>query len=177
MSQKIGSAIDRVDVPEATTMGGLSAVHFAHSLGDQGVERRGLLKGFAVLLGGLGLTAMGVFPRVRVALANGKHSVEDFCPSNIPGTCWPGCGPSFASGSYCKTSGGKKGWHKTKTNNTGYYKYKLRPDVCYGGWADAWLWANGSSCSGCSNKDWRCHDGYVKWGTSSYTPTICRYCI
>lgn len=169
-----GSSLEAI--PFVSRTGGFSAEDDFASRPRSRPTRRGFLKGTVAVVGGFGLAAMGVFPKARAALA-GNYDIYGACPTSISGTCLPGCGPSFASQSYCKTSTNPLTWHKDSLDNSGYYAYKLRPNACTGGWADGWLWANDSSCSGCSNKKWRCHDGYYRYGTGSWQPVICRWCV
>lgn len=121
----------------------------------------------------------------RPALAHSTGSGGDY---NITSTChttaYSNCGGCTATGRIiggCCTT-----WTGGCSNGPGYHKhqhstYDLRPDVCYGGYYDGWLWKWTACCyvgSGVYkvNRTWRCHDGRIngaasicRWVTSSGT--------
>lgn len=101
--------------------------------------------------------------------------------------CIPGCGPSVVYGDACTTSGRLTGYHRGLLNSwvlaAGVW-WKLRPSKCISsgsgisGWKnwDGWKWSTDSTCVECTNKYWRCHDGYMDTGEGS-TTSICRWCV
>src|ERR671922_19038 len=88
----------------------------------------------------------------------GYYDIYPRCPSYAGNhNCSPGCGPSVVCSSCCRTSGSYKGFHKSGVSHPG--KYKLRPNQCYGGGYDGWIWAYAHRCGSCSRGvKWRCHD-------------------
>lgn len=82
-----------------------------------------------------------------------------------PHNCSPGCGPSTVCGG---RSGGpccSGGWHRR--DGSTYSGYQLRPNQCWAGYYDGWLWR----CS--STVRYRCHDGWTYSGGRKWK-TICR---
>ncbi|GAA1546005.1 hypothetical protein GCM10009678_30850 [Actinomadura kijaniata] len=143
------------------------------------VGRRGVLAGLAAAGAAVGLNALGVFPPARQALAAGYRAPGGYqiyprCPSYAANhNCSPGCGPSVVCSDCCRTSGTYKGYHKSGKSHPG--KYKLRPNQCYGGGWDGWLWAYSRRCGSCARGvTWRCHDGWKKSSRGSWYKTICR---
>jgi hypothetical protein len=136
--------------------------------------RRGFLRGSLVAGASVGLTTLGVFPQARKALAEGYDMKSLPCPSYAAShNCSPGCGPSLPSESFCRTASPHAGYHRT--GSAGGYNYSLRPNQCYGGWADGWYWEYKARCGGCAGgKRYRCHDGYRSSGSGT-TRTICRH--
>jgi hypothetical protein len=143
------------------------------------VPRRSVLGGVASAGFGLGMAALGVFPAARQAAAapyDEYYQIKKLpCPSYAAGhNCSPGCGPSKVCASCCRTSGSRKGFHHSSASKP---NHKLRPNNCYGGWADGWLWRYAHRCGTCQNtRTYRCHDGWRR--TDKYSPyyrTICRW--
>jgi hypothetical protein len=139
-------------------------------------SRRSVLRGAVASGMALGFTALGVFPAARRAYADGYDIKGLPCPSYAgPHNCSPGCGPSIVYSAAC----GGDGWHRVDGNV--FISYSLRPNQCYGGWADGWLWRAGG-CAGCGTVEWRCHDGWIRTCTTSGCVTsksICRtgWCV
>jgi hypothetical protein len=139
-----------------------------------GIGRRTLFRAAAVAGASVGVAALGVFPPARKALADGYDIIGHYssgspCSSGqyaVNHNCSPGCGPSPNCVQCCSGSG----WHQ---NN--YATYFLRPNACWGGWADGWLWST-PNCAGCGTRTWRCHDGAITDGYTFY-PTICRWSV
>lgn len=101
--------------------------------------------------------------------------------------CTPGCGPSIVYGDACHTSGRLTGYHRGLLKSwvlaSGVW-WKLRPSKCispdsgiddWENW-DGWKWRTYGDCAECTNKYWRCHDGYVDTGEGTNT-SICRWCV
>lgn len=144
-----------------------SRVHLTPSI----PSRRSFLKGVASLGAAAGLFTLNVFPMVRQARADG-WDIYGACPSYAAGhNCSPGCGPSPVGANACQPPGQPHtGYHRANGDT-----YILRPNQCYSGTYDGWLWQYSNSCGDCRTSiTYRCHDGYTKSG-GSYTPTICRY--
>ena len=144
--------------------------------------RRSVLTGLAAAGATAGLKALGVFPPARQALNSGFQLVGYYdiyprCPSYAADhNCSPGCGPSLVCSSCCQTSGERKGFHKSAVSDPG--RYKLRPNQCYGGTYDGWIWKYAGSCGSCSESiTWRCHDGWKKSDEGVWYKTICRTAI
>ncbi|MQY14418.1 hypothetical protein SRB5_45850 [Streptomyces sp. RB5] len=118
-----------------------------------------------------GFAAMGVFSAAREAYADGYDIWTGACPSYADGhNCSPGCGPSTVYTDACATSGTYAGFHK----NDGV-TWTLRPNQCYSGTYDGWLWRYSSACGECGcGIERRCHDGYRNTG-SGWVKSICRY--
>jgi hypothetical protein len=141
--------------------------------------RRNVLRGLAAAGTSLGLTALGVFPQARQALAagyslRGYYDIYPRCPSYASNhNCSPGCGPSLVCSVCCRTSGKHKGFHRSGVSDP--HRYKLRPNQCYGGRWDGWVWAYAHSCGNCrKGVTWRCHDGWKKSKRGNWYKTICR---
>jgi hypothetical protein len=136
-----------------------------------GAARRSVLGGIVAVGSGIGLTALGIFPPARKAIA-GSYDFKGLpCPSYAAShNCSPGCGPSpvCANGECC--------W-PNKHVHRGSGKWRLRPNQCYGGVYDGWLWSYTGQCGSCSRGvTYRCHDGYyVSPTTGHWWPTICRW--
>lgn len=118
----------------------------------------------------VGLTALGVFPAVRRARADG-YTIYNRCPSYADGhNCSPGCGPSTIYGDACNTSGSLLGFHKDDGVN-----WTLRPNQCFSGGYDGWLWMHSGACGACAcYVERRCHDGYRRT-SSGWVNSICRW--
>lgn len=119
----------------------------------------------------LGFAALGVFPSARKAYADGYDIYDGPCPSYASShDCSPGCGPSTVYADACETSGEHAGFHK----NDGV-TWTLRPNGCFGGTYDGWLWRFNEACGACGCYiERRCHDGYRKVG-GSWVRSICRF--
>ncbi|MFI0793807.1 peptidoglycan-binding protein [Micromonospora rubida] len=130
------------------------------------LSRRTLLRaGTAV-----GMAALSVFPAARRAYADG-YEIYAACPTYASDhNCSPGCGPSTIFADSCNTSGTNIGFHK----NDGV-TWMLRPNQCYGGTYDGWLWLYNGACGACTcSVERRCHDGYKKT-SSGWVKSICRW--
>ncbi|WP_405110258.1 peptidoglycan-binding protein [Micromonospora sp. NBC_01405] len=130
------------------------------------LSRRTLLRaGTAV-----GMAALSVFPAARRAYADG-YTIYAGCPTYASNhNCSPGCGPSTIFADSCITSGTNTGFHK----NDGV-TWTLRPNQCYGGTYDGWLWLYQGACGACAcSVERRCHDGYKKT-SSGWVKSICRW--
>jgi len=130
------------------------------------LSRRTLLQaGTAV-----GMAALSIFPAARRAYADG-YTIYGGCPTYAADhNCSPGCGPSAIFGGACNTSGTYTGFHK----NDGI-TWKLRPNQCYAGTYDGWLWRYQGACGACAcSVERRCHDGYTKT-SSGWVRSICRW--
>jgi peptidoglycan hydrolase-like protein with peptidoglycan-binding domain len=119
----------------------------------------------------VGFAAMGVFPAARAAYADGYDIYEGPCPSYAADhDCSPGCGPSTIYAGSCETSGPHVGFHR----NDGV-TWTLRPNQCYSGSYDGWLWKYQGACGACDcSVERRCHDGYRNSG-SGWVRSICRW--
>ncbi|WP_051469012.1 hypothetical protein [Actinomadura oligospora] len=145
--------------------------------------RRGLLAGLAAAGATAGLNAIGVLPPARQALAegfsltSGYYDIYPHCPPGEPSVgCSPGCGPSLVCSVCCRTSGKYKGYHRSGVSDP--HRYKLRPNQCYGGKWDGWLWKVSKSCGNCrKGVTWRCHDGWKKSKRGNWYKTICRKAV
>ncbi len=61
------------------------------------------------------------------------------------------------------------GYHRYDSDGT--LEYSWRPNQCWGGTYDGWLWR-------CSPETmYRCHDGYVTTGDGGTTATVCRWTV
>ncbi len=131
------------------------------------LSRRGLLQAGTAL----GMVALSVFPAARRAYADGYDIYTGSCPSYADDhDCSPGCGPSTIFADSCETSGSHLGFHK----NDGV-TWKLRPNQCFSGTYDGWLWRHQGSCGACAcSVERRCHDGYRRT-TSGWVKSICRW--
>ncbi|MFI6822714.1 peptidoglycan-binding protein [Micromonospora sp. NPDC050187] len=130
------------------------------------LSRRTLLQaGTAV-----GMAALSVFPAARRAYADG-YTIYAGCPSYASDhNCSPGCGPSTIFADACNTSGTYTGFHK----NDGV-TWILRPNECYTGTYDGWLWRFQGACGACAcSVERRCHDGFRKT-SSGWVKAICRW--
>ncbi len=118
----------------------------------------------------LGLTALSIFPAARRAYADG-YTIYSGCPTYASNhNCSPGCGPSPIFAAACNTSGTHTGFHKNDGTT-----WKLRPNQCYGGTYDGWLWRYQGACGACAcSVERRCHDGYRKT-SSGWVRSICRW--
>lgn len=138
--------------------------------------RRTVLGGVASAGFGLGMSVLGVFPAARQAAASGYYDVKGLpCPSYAgPHNCSPGCGPSRVCATCCRTSGRRRGFHHSSYSKA---NHKLRPNHCYGGWADGWLWKYSARCGPCRrSRTYRCHDGWKRnTSRSPFYRTICRW--
>lgn len=119
----------------------------------------------------VGFTALGVFPQARKAYADGYDIWTGSCPSYASDhDCSPGCGPSAIYGDACETSGTHAGFHKDDG-----VTWTLRPNQCYAGSYDGWLWRYDGACGSCGcYVERRCHDGY-RSTTSGWVRSICRW--
>jgi hypothetical protein len=126
----------------------------------------------AALAGGtaLGFAALGMFPAVRRALADG-YTIYDRCPSYAADhNCSPGCGPSTIYPDSCVVSGTNLGFHKADG-----VTWTLRPNQCFSGGYDGWLWLHNAACGACTcYVERRCHDGYRRT-SSGWVKSICRW--
>ena len=139
-------------------------------------RRRFLTRCFAAGVG-LSLGGLAKLPPARNAFAShvGRHPYEIKglpCPTYASGhQCNPGCGPSRVHADACDVA---------DPHYTGYHRraglgWKVRPNQCYGGWADGWRWS--TPCVPClRGATLRCHDGWRcnSSGGNCY-PTICRW--
>ncbi|MEU5790292.1 peptidoglycan-binding protein [Micromonospora purpureochromogenes] len=130
------------------------------------LSRRTLLQaGTAV-----GMAALSIFPAARRAYADG-YDIYGSCPSYASDqNCSPGCGPSPIFAAACNTSGTNTGFHKNDGTT-----WKLRPNQCYAGTYDGWLWRYQGACGACAcSVERRCHDGY-RQTSSGWVRSICRW--
>ena len=130
-------------------------------------RRRTVLQSATVV----GFAALGVFGPARQAYADGYDIWTGECPSYASEhDCSPGCGPSTVHAAACETSGEYEGFHR----NDGV-TWTLRPNQCYSGSYDGWLWAFSGACGACGcGIERRCHDGYFNSG-SGWARSICRW--
>lgn len=144
-----------------------SAVHMSQRRSRP--SRRGVLRSALVGVTALGMSALGVFPPAREALADGY----DIHKSGCNGIQYRNCKDCCCS-TVCAHCCNAKGWHR----RTG--DYLLRPNQCYSGGGnrskDGWFWR---AC-GCTKPDGskgtrvsRCHDGYLITEAGAVR-TICR---
>ncbi|RKN04503.1 peptidoglycan-binding domain-containing protein [Streptomyces radicis] len=119
----------------------------------------------------VGFAALGVFGAAREAYADGYDIWTGECPSYASEhDCSPGCGPSTVHAAACETSGPYAGFHR----NDGV-TWTLRPNQCYSGSYDGWLWRFTGACGACGcGIERRCHDGYFNSG-SGWVRSICRW--
>ncbi|WDZ82933.1 peptidoglycan-binding domain-containing protein [Micromonospora cathayae] len=130
------------------------------------LSRRALIQaGTAV-----GMAALSVFPAARRAYADG-YTIYGSCPSYASDhNCSPGCGPSTIFADACNTSGTYLGYHKNDGTT-----WILRPNECYSGTYDGWLWHYQGPCGACAcSVERRCHDGYRKT-SAGWVRSICRW--
>ncbi|EST18283.1 peptidoglycan-binding domain-containing protein [Streptomyces niveus] len=118
-----------------------------------------------------GFAALGVFTAARQAYADGYDIWTGACPSYATDhNCSPGCGPSTIYADACVTSGTNTGFHRTDG-----VTWTLRPNQCYAGTYDGWLWRYSAACGSCGcGIERRCHDGYRDTG-SGWVKSICRW--
>ncbi|MBO4207682.1 peptidoglycan-binding domain-containing protein [Micromonospora echinofusca] len=130
------------------------------------LSRRALLRAGTAI----GMAALSVFPAARRAYADG-YSIYNGCPTYASDhNCSPGCGPSTIFADACNTSGTYLGFHK----NDGV-TWTLRPNECYAGTYDGWLWLYQGACGACAcSVERRCHDGYRRT-SSGWVKSICRW--
>ncbi|MET7640866.1 peptidoglycan-binding protein [Streptomyces sp. NPDC005438] len=119
----------------------------------------------------VGFAALGVFSVTREAYADGYDIWTGDCPSYAADhDCSPGCGPSTVFVDACEESGEHLGFHKNDGVN-----WTLRPNQCYSGTYDGWLWRYSDPCGSCGcGIERRCHDGY-RSTESGWVRSICRY--
>ncbi|GAA1905493.1 hypothetical protein GCM10009716_14240 [Streptomyces sodiiphilus] len=119
----------------------------------------------------VGFAALGVFSAARQAYADGYEIWEGACPSYAADhDCSPGCGPSTVFADACVTAGTYTGFHKNDGTT-----WTLRPNQCYAGTYDGWLWRFSGPCGTCGcGIERRCHDGYRNTG-SGWVRSICRW--
>ena len=137
-------------------------------------SRRGFIRGFVGGAIGVGITALGIFPPAREALAHDGHLIwtgtttGPCAPGNYAAghNCDPICGPSQVCAGCCATSGTYAGYHKSA------YPYSWRPNQCWSGTYDGWRWS-------CNSQPYRCHDGrYTSCSVECQTvKTICRRAV
>jgi hypothetical protein len=118
----------------------------------------------------VGLALLGAFPAARRAIADG-YTIYPRCPSYASDhNCSPGCGPSTIFADACETSGPHLGFHKDDG-----VTWTLRPNQCFSGSYDGWLWRHQGPCGACAcSIERRCHDGYRQTG-SGWVRSICRW--
>lgn len=148
-----------------------------------GVGRRSLLGGAVAAGTTAGLAAVGVFAPARKALdsgyrlaasTSGYYDIYQRCPSYSDYNCSPGCGPSTVVSTACRTSGKYRGYHRSSVSDPG--RYKLRPNQCYAGRYDGWMWHYAHPCGKCKTSvTWRCHDGWKKSAAGTWYKSICRW--
>jgi hypothetical protein len=133
-------------------------------------SRRSVLRAGAALGATVGMVALGVFPAARRAYADG-YDIYGRCPSYATDhNCSPGCGPSTIFADACITSGLQTGFHKADG-----ITWTLRPNQCYAGTYDGWLWRYQGACGTCAcHVERRCHDGY-RQTASGWVRSICRW--
>jgi hypothetical protein len=134
------------------------------------MRRRSVLA--AAIAGGTaaGFAALGVFPAARRAYADG-YSIYDRCPSYaVDQDCSPGCGPSTIYPDACEISGANLGFHRDDGTT-----WTLRPNQCFSGTYDGWLWMYSGACGVCTcYVERRCHDGYRRT-SAGFVKSICRW--
>ena len=135
-----------------------------------GPSRRGVLQAGAALGTAAGMTLLGVFPAARRAYADG-YDIYGSCPSYASDhNCSPGCGPSAVFADACVTTGAGAGFHKSDGTT-----WTLRPNQCFSGSYDGWLWRYQGACGSCGcHVERRCHDGY-KRTSAGWVRSICRW--
>lgn len=145
-----------------------------------GVARRSMLGGAVATGTALGLGALGVFSPARRSTSGGFRlatytEIYGKCPSYAAShNCSPGCGPSTVVAGACRTSGTLRGYHRSSGTDPGVYK--LRPNECYAGVYDGWIWHYAAPCGKCATSvTWRCTDGWKKSSTGSWYKSICRW--
>jgi hypothetical protein len=145
-----------------------------------GVVRRSMLGGAVAAGTTLGLTALGVFSPARKAMNGGFRlvgyaDIYNACPSYAAShNCSPGCGPSTVVAGACRSSGTYRGYHRSSVTDPGVFK--LRPNECYAGKYDGWMWHYAAACGKCARSvTWRCTDGWKKSATGTWYKSICRW--
>ena len=135
-----------------------------------GPSRRGVLQAGAALGTAAGMALLGVFPAARRAYADG-YDIYGRCPSYASDhDCSPGCGPSPVFADACSTAGAGAGFHRSDGTT-----WTLRPNQCYSGSYDGWLWRYQGACGSCTcHVERRCHDGYRRTG-AGWVRSICRW--
>jgi hypothetical protein len=140
-------------------------------------DRRRFLARCAAAGIAFGLGTLAQLPPARRAFADhvgtNPYEIMSSCNGQFGSTnCNPGCGPSTPSVNFCAPDG-----HYIHYHRRAGLEWKVRPNQCFGGWADGWRWAYGP-CGSCPhNITRRCHDG---WRCDPNTggncmPTICRW--
>ena len=142
-----------------------------------GIPRRTLLRTIAGGGIAVGLTALGVFPAARRALAQDGLLIypetTDSGPCGPDGyalndECSPGCDRTPCP--ECCVSNQRAdfyGYHRRDSENG--VNYAWRPNTCWGGTYDGWLWR----CS--PQVRYRCHDGYATTPDAGTIATVCRW--
>jgi hypothetical protein len=135
-----------------------------------GPSRRSVLQAGAALGTATGMALLGVFPAARRAYADG-YDIYGRCPSYASDhDCSPGCGPSPVFADACLTSGASTGFHKSDGTT-----WTLRPNQCYAGSYDGWLWRHQGACGSCAcHVERRCHDGYRRT-SAGWVRSVCRW--
>lgn len=149
----------------------------------EGMGRRSMLGGALAAGTTAGLAALGVFTPARKAMqggytlvSSGYYDIYAKCPAYADKDCSPGCGPSTVVSGACRTSGKYKGFHRSSVSDPG--RYKLRPNQCYAGKYDGWLWSYHHKCGSCTTSvTWRCHDGWKKSAAGHWYKSICRWAV
>lgn len=166
------TSLDTVPVLRGSDRGTGGARRRPSSGGGLRTVRSWALSRRAVLQAGtaLGMAALSVFPAARRAYADG-YTIYGGCPSYAGDhDCSPGCGPSTIFADACNTGGAYTGYHKNDGTT-----WKLRPNQCYAGTYDGWLWRYQAACGACAcSVERRCHDGYRKT-SSGWVNSICRW--
>lgn len=137
-------------------------------------DRRHILRTAFTAGTAMGLTVLGVFPTARTAHAADGYKIRSGCTRDSRNdNCEPGCGPSKLCFDCCRyTSVGSctaSGWFKNDRR-----RYRLRPNQCFGGGHDGWVWKYDRTCGCCrGGVKYRCHDGSKKI-SGRWRPRICR---
>lgn len=162
------SAVPELRGPEpvAGTVVRRPAVSGVREVARWAFSRRNLLRTGTAL----GMAALSVFPAARRAYADG-YDIYGACPSYASDhDCSPGCGPSTIFADSCAVSGTQTGFHKNDGST-----WLLRPNQCYSGTYDGWLWRHQGACGACAcSIERRCHDGYRRT-SSGWVKSICRW--
>ncbi|MFD0560069.1 peptidoglycan hydrolase-like protein with peptidoglycan-binding domain [Stackebrandtia endophytica] len=161
------TAVDRVPMLRGSGTAPKRRVPTARNGITYALPRRRLFQAATVA----GFSVMSVFPAARAAYADGYDIYEGPCPSYAADhDCSPGCGPSTIFAASCETDGPYVGFHR----NDGV-TWTLRPNQCYSGTYDGWLWKYAGACGACAcSVERRCHDGYRDTG-SGWVRSICRW--
>ncbi len=150
----------------------------------EGVGRRSVVGGALAAGTAAGMAAIGVFTPARKAMSegfslkastSGYYDIYTTCPSYAGDhNCSPGCGPSTVVAGACRTTGTRRGYHRSAVTDPGVFK--LRPNECYAGKYDGWIWHYANPCGKCANSvTWRCTDGWKKSSSGSWYKSICRW--